>query len=156
MVTGELDLVITFPEFIPDNYPNMLLFEEHHVCVTGVNSKFRGKEYDLKEIADMPQVIVSPSRANLKGSHDAWFERKGFKRNVIMSVPSFSSAPDIIEASNTIGFLPSRLLPHPKVVPVQISENPPSFNVIAAWHPRSQNNPLHKWLLNILNDNFVK
>ncbi len=156
MVTGELDLVITFPEFIPDNYPNMLLFEEHHVCVTGVNSKFRGKEYDLKEIADMPQVIVSPSRANLKGSHDAWFERKGFKRNVIMSVPSFSSAPDIIEASNTIGFLPSRLLPHPKVVPVQISENPPSFNVIAAWHPRSQNNPLHKWLLSILNDNFVK
>ena len=31
MVTGELDLVITFPKFIPDNYPSMLLFEEHHV-----------------------------------------------------------------------------------------------------------------------------
>jgi DNA-binding transcriptional LysR family regulator len=156
MVTGELDLVITFPEFIPDNYPNMLLFKEHHVCVTGINSTFKGKKYDLKEIADMPQVIVSPSRANLKGSHDEWFERKGFKRNVIMSVPSFSSAPDIIEASNTIGFLPSRLLPHPKVVPIQISENPPSFDVIAAWHPRSQNNPLHKWLLSILKDNFVE
>ena len=155
MVTGELDLVITFPKFIPDNYPSMLLFEEHHVCVTGVNSRFKGRKYGLKEISEMPQVIVSPSRANLKGSHDVWFEKKGFKRNVIMSVPSFSSAPDIIEASNAIGFLPSRLLPHPKVVPIEISENPPSFNIIAAWHPRSQNNPLHKWLLGILKENFV-
>ena len=91
-VFGELDLVITFPKFIPDNYPSMLLFEEHHVCVTGVNSRFKGRKYGLKEISEMPQVIVSPSRANLKGSHDVWFEKKGFKRNVIMSVPSFSSA----------------------------------------------------------------
>lgn len=156
MVTGELDLIITFPEFIPDNYPSMLLFKEHHVCVTGINSTLEDKIYNLSEIAEMPQVIVSPSRANLKGSHDAWFESKGFKRNVIMSIPSFSSAPNIIEASNTIGFLPSRLLPNSKVVPVKISESPPSFDVIASWHPRSQNNPLHKWLLNILKENFCK
>lgn len=156
MVTGELDLVITFPEFIPADYPNMLLFKEHHVCVAGANSAHKNKQYTLKEIASMPQVIVSPSRANLKGSHDAWFESKGLKRNVIMSVPSFSSAPDIIEAANAIGFLPSRLLPHPKVVALNITEQPPSFNVIAAWHARSENNPLHKWLLSLLKENFCQ
>jgi len=156
MVTGELDLVFTFPEFIPDNYPHMLLFEDYHVCVTGKNSNFKGKKYNLSEIAKMPQVIVSPSRPNLKGSHDSWFEKKGFKRNIIMSVPSFSSAAGILEATNTIGFLPFRLLPDARVVPIEIAENTPKFDVIVGWHQRSNNNPLHNWLLDVLKDIFVQ
>ncbi|NRA62060.1 MAG: LysR family transcriptional regulator [Psychrobium sp.] len=154
MVTGELDLIITFPEFIPENYPFMLLFKEHHVCVTGNQSIFRGKKYQLSEIAAMPQLIVSPSRAGLKGSHDAWFAEKGYQRNIVMSVPSFLSAPHMIQCTNTIGFLPSRLLPNPHIVPLEISESPPSFDVIVAWHPRSKNNPLHQWILNLLKDIF--
>jgi len=154
MVTGQLDLVITFPGFIPDNYPSMLLFKEHHVCVTGNQSEFRGKKYQLSEIAKMPQIIVSPSRPNLKGSHDDWFAQKGYKRNIVMSLPSFLSASDIIQSTNTISFLPSRLLPDPKIVPLELSETPPSFDVIVAWHPRSQNNTLHKWVLGILKDIF--
>lgn len=150
MVTGELDLVFTFPEFIPQDYPHVRLFEEHHVCVTGINSIYRDKKYSLKEIAQLPQIVISPSRPNLKGSHDAWFATKDLKRNILMSVPSFSSASTIIEATNTIAFLPSRLLPDPKLVAIEIEENPPSFDVIVAWHKRSQNNPLHQWLLSIL------
>jgi DNA-binding transcriptional LysR family regulator len=152
MVTGELDLVFTFPEFIPQDYPNIRLFEDHHVCVTGINSIYRDKKYSLKEIAQLPQIVISPSRPNLKGSHDAWFATKGLKRNILMSVPSFSSASTIIKATNTIAFLPSRLLPDPKLVAIEIEENPPSFDVIVAWHKRSQNNPLHQWLLSILEE----
>ena len=152
MSTGELDFVITFPEFIPDNFPHMLLFKEHHVCVTGRESVYKGKKYTVGEIAKMPQLIVSPSRPNLKGSHDAWFAKRGYKRNIVLSVPSFSSAPGIIAATNTIGFLPSRLLPDPKVVPIELAENPPSFDVIVAWHQRSNNSPMHQWLLGLLKD----
>lgn len=154
MVTGELDLVFTFPEFIPENYPYMRLFEDHHLCVTGKNSIYKDKKYSLKEIAQLPQIVISPSRPNLKGSHDAWFAKKDLKRNVLMSLPSFSSASTIIEATNTIAFLPARLLPDPKLVTIEMAENPPCFDVIVAWHKRSENNPLHRWLLKILNDIF--
>jgi DNA-binding transcriptional LysR family regulator len=154
MVTGELDLVFTFPEFIPQDYPNMRLFEDHHVCVTGKNSIYRDKKYSLKEIAQLPQIVISPSRPNLKGSHDSWFAKKDLKRNILMSVPSFSSASTIIEATNTIAFLPARLLPDPRLVAIEIEQSPPSFDVIVAWHKRSEKNPLHRWLLNILDDIF--
>ena len=154
MVTGELDLVFTFPEFIPENYPNKRLFEDHHVCVTGQHSIYRDKKYSLLEIAQLPQIIISPSRPNLKGSHDSWFAKKGVKRNILMSVPSFSAASTIIEATNTIAFLPSRLLPDPKLVPIELEQNPPKFDVIVAWHPRSNNNPLHQWLLSLLDSIF--
>ena len=154
MVTGELDLVFTFPEFIPDNYPNKRLFEDHHVCVTGKNSPYHGKKYSLVDVAKLPQIIISPSRPNLKGSHDSWFAKKGIKRNILMSVPSFSAASTIIEATNTVAFLPSRLLPDPKLVPIELEQNPPKFDVIVAWHQRSNNNPLHQWLLSLLNNIF--
>lgn len=154
MVAGELDLAFTFPEFIPENYPNKKLFQDHHVCVTGLNSIYRDKKYSLKKIAQLPQVIISPSRPNLKGSHDYWFGKKGIKRNIIMSVPSFSAASSIIEATNTIAFLPARMLPDPKLTVIDIEESPPKFDVIVTWHQRSNNNPLHKWLLNLLDNTF--
>lgn len=152
MVTGEVDMAFTFPEFIPPNYPNMRLFSERHICVTGINSPFRDKKYTLSEIAKLPQIIISPSRPNLKGSHDTWFEQQGLTRNILMSVPSFSSASTIIDATNTIAFLPSRLLPDPKLVPISIKEKTPSFDIIVAWHQRSNNNPLHQWILQLLAD----
>lgn len=155
MVTGELDLVFTFPEFIPENYPNKLLFKDHHICVTAKNSIYDDKKYSLKEISQLPQIIISPSRPNLKGSHDAWFAKKGLKRNILMSIPSFSAAPTIIESTNSIAFLPARLLPIPKLIAIELEENPPSFNIIVAWHPRSKNNPLHCWLLTILDEIFM-
>mgnify|MGYP002700340982 FL=1 len=154
MVTGELDLVFTFPEFIPEHYPNKRLFEERHICVTGKKSIYRDKKYSLKEVAQLPQIIISPSRPNLKGSHDSWFAKKGLKRNILMSVPSFSAAASIIAATNTIAFLPARLLPESKLVTIEIAESPPKFDVIVAWHPRSTNNPLHQWLLSLLNNIF--
>jgi DNA-binding transcriptional LysR family regulator len=154
MVTGELDLVFTFPEFIPENYPNKRLFQDQHVCVTGIHSIYRDKKYSLKEVAQLPQIIISPSRPNLKGSHDSWFGKKGVKRNILMSVPSFSAASTIIEATNTIAFLPARMLPDPKLVAIEIEESPPKFDVIVAWHQRSNNNPLHQWLLGLLDNIF--
>jgi len=154
MVTGELDLVFTFPEFIPENYPYMRLFEDHHVCVTGKNSIYRDKKYSLKEIAQLPQIVISPSRPNLKGSHDSWFAKKDLKRNIVMSLPSFSSASSIIEVTNTIAFLPARLLPDDRLIAIEMEESPPSFDVIVAWHKRSENNPLHRWLLDILDGDF--
>ncbi|WP_315982519.1 LysR substrate-binding domain-containing protein [Aliamphritea spongicola] len=35
MASGEIDLALTFPSFIPDNLPYKLLFEEQHVCIAG-------------------------------------------------------------------------------------------------------------------------
>lgn len=152
--SGEVDLAITFPKFIPESYPSMLLFEEQHICVKGCKSDYLPREYTLKEVASFPQVVVSPSRPNLKGSHDAWFIRQGFKRNVVMSVPNFSTVPDIIEETNLIAFLPSRLLPHKKVMPINIKEKTPKFKIIATWHHRSDNSPLHQWLLSLLTEIF--
>ena len=152
--SGEIDLLLTFPEFIPDSLNSQLLFEEHHICVAGENSSYLKKVYSIKEVSRLPQIIISPSRPNLKGSHDSWFGERGLKRNIVMSIPSFSAAPKIIKETNSIAFLPSRLLPNSDIAPIQLKEQLPSFKVIAAWHKRLDKSPMHKWVLTLLNESI--
>ena len=152
VATGEIDLALTFPAFIPITCPSMLLYEERHVCVAAkaVANEYQG--LSLKEIAAAPQLVISPSRATLKGSADEWFAAKGFQRNIIMSLPSFSVAPDCIEAMGVLAFLPSRMLPNDKLVEVVLPEPLPSFEVVAAWHQRSNQTQIHQWITGLLRE----
>jgi DNA-binding transcriptional LysR family regulator len=152
MSSGEIDLLLTFPEFIPETLNTQFLFEDHHVCVAGKNSNYLKRVYSIKEVSELPQIIISPSRPNLKGSHDVWFAEKGLKRNIVMSVSSFSVAPKIIKETDSIAFLPSRLLPHPDVKPIKLKTQLPGFNAIAAWHKRLDKSPINKWILSLLNE----
>nr|WP_153767991.1 LysR family transcriptional regulator [Endozoicomonas sp. OPT23] len=154
MSSGEIDLALTFPTFIPSHYPYQVLFQEHHVCVTGKRSQLSEQIFSVTQVAALPQLVVSPSRANLRGSHDNWFEERGVKRNVVMSVPFFSAAADCVKATDMIAFLPSRLLPDERLTPLKLSEMPPGFEVIAAWHSRSSHDPLHCWILDLLLELF--
>jgi len=136
ITAGELDLLISFPEFIPDNLAYVTLLEEQHLFVTGCGNKLTNEPLTLAQIAAYPQLVVSPSRANLRGSHDQWFAAKGLKRNIVMSVPSFSAVPNILHTTDMIAFYPARLLPNNKVQQLPVEALPPPFQVIAAWHPR--------------------
>ena len=147
ILAGELDLLISFPEFIPDNLAYVTLLKEQHLCITGLHTTFPTEPLTLSKIAAHPQLIVSPSRPNLRGSHDQWFANKGLTRNIVMSVPSFSAVPNILHTTDMIAFYPSRLLPNDKVKELAVSALPPPFNVIAAWHPRTSNSPIHRWLI---------
>ncbi|MCL1122964.1 LysR family transcriptional regulator [Shewanella surugensis] len=147
MASGAIDLALTFPEFIPNNLLSETLFTERHVCVCASNSTLANKTLSLKQLALLPQIIVSPSRANLKGSHDLWFSKRGLKRNIVMSLPSFSAVLACVGATDRVAFIPARLLPNEQVSVIHLEENPPSFEVIQAWHQRSKRDPVLKWML---------
>lgn len=154
MITGRVDLALTFPDYIPGTYPYMSLFSEHFVCVTSTTSSLNRAEVKLADIASIPQIIVSPSRANFRGSIDSYFEKEGYKRNVVISAPCFSVVPRYIEMTDAIAFLPSKVLPNDKLVQLNLVEKMPSFEVISAWHPRSSNDLLHQWILGLLRDEY--
>ncbi|MGC8120688.1 LysR family transcriptional regulator [Marinobacter sp. VGCF2001] len=156
LASGDVDLSLTFPAFAPDNCQTLWLFSEHHICVTRQDSHLHQQRMTIGDIADLPQLIVSPARANLIGSADEWFASKGYKRNIVMSVPSFSAAPACIAATDCIAFLPSRILPHPLVRALELDQSPPCFDVIAAWHPRSSQDALHRWILSLLQQEFPR
>ena len=103
--------------------------------------------------------MVSPSRANFCDAVDVWFEAAGLKRNVIISVPCFSLLPGYIEKTDAIAFLPSRELPNDKLTQLALIEKPieaVDFEVVAAWHTRSGQDPLHNWVIGLLKQEYAR
>ena len=150
LTTGKINLVIAFPNFIPGNYPSKTLFSERHICVAAKNSPLAKKNLCIHDIADYPQIIASPSRPNFRGSIDTWFEEHGLKRNTVISAPCFSIVPLYLETTEAIAFLPSRSLRDTNLITLDLSDSPLSFDVIAAWHPRSNKDALHNWVVDFL------
>lgn len=150
METGRVNLAIAFPDYIPDSYPIAKLFEEHHVCVTSRHSSISKLTPTLAEVAEYPSIIASPSRPNFKGSIDDWFKGFGLTRNVVVSAPCFSIVPMYLEVTDSIAFLPSRAIRALDLIEIELEASPEPFNVIAAWHPRYNQDALQKWVVSKL------
>lgn len=150
MESGKVNLAIAFPDYIPDSYPILKLFEEHHVCVASPKASIANKTPSLTEIASYPSIIASPSRPNFKGSIDDWFKKFGLKRNIVVSAPCFSIVPMYLETTDSIAFLPSRAITSLDLIELTLEESPDSFDVIAAWHPRYNEDALQKWVVSLL------
>lgn len=158
LLTGQVDLVFSTPDFVPDSCPTMLLYNESYSCVVAKQSSLiptNKRALSAEKIAPLAQLVVSPSRGDLRGMADSWFEEKGLKRNVVLSVPSFAAAAECVAETDTLAFLPSRLLPNARLRTVKLTDHPPGFDVIAAWHVRSGQDPLHQWVREILTEQFT-
>jgi len=154
MESGKVNLAIAFPDYIPDSYPILKLFEEHHVCVTAHNSSIAldvaSRKPSLEDVASYPSIIASPSRPNFKGSIDDWFKQFGLSRNVVVSAPCFSIVPMYLQTTDSIAFLPSRAIKALDLVEIELEQSPDTFDVIAAWHPRYNEDALQKWVVSLL------
>ena len=152
MATSEIDIVVSIPEFVPEDWPRKTLFQEHYVCVTASGSPLAKRKMSLAKLSQQSHIVVSPARANLIGSADGWLKQLGWERNIVMSVPHFLLLPEVIEATGAVAFVPSRLLPHPRLAALKLDGDvaPPGYDLIIAWHPRSATSPLVNWLVRML------
>ncbi|MAG75580.1 MAG: LysR family transcriptional regulator [Colwelliaceae bacterium] len=152
MDRGDIDLVISFPRFLPQKYPMATLFTENHKCVVNKKHPRANEIWSIEDVAKHPQLIVSPKRANLVGSADDYFEERGYKRNIVMTLPFFSSTADCVASTDLLAFLPSKLLTHSNLHKVKCDIDLPSFDVVIAWHQRSDKDQLNKWIRSKLLD----
>lgn len=150
MESSKVNLAIAFPDYIPDSYPVIKLFEEQHICVASPNSSISKITPSLAQIAHYPTIIASPSRPNFKGSIDDWFKQFGLKRNIVVSAPCFSIVPMYLQTTDSIAFLPSRAIKGLDLIEIKLEQSPKPFDVIAAWHPRYNENALQKWVISML------
>ncbi|MEH6497730.1 MAG: LysR family transcriptional regulator [Pseudomonas marincola] len=150
VASSRVDLVLAVPDYIPKSYGKIYLFTEKHVCVASKKSAYAQQNLSMEDIAVIPQIIATPSQPNFRGSVSAWFQDAGFTPNVIISAPCFSVVPSYIEATDAISFLPSRAPLNDKLEILTLEDCPLEFDVIAAWHSRSDKDQLHNWVLEIL------
>jgi len=154
LARGELDLAVSIPEFIDPGLRTRFLYREEYVCAVREAHPIRSSAVSMKRFLSYDHVLVSPSDGRFRGPADDALAVRKLERRVALSVPSFLILLEILQTDDLIALVPKRLLtgrPHSLRLirpPIEVA----GFDVTAAWHSRSQQDPAHEWL----RDNLAK
>ncbi|MDK2596625.1 LysR family transcriptional regulator [Pseudoalteromonas obscura] len=146
LTKGTVDFAITIPDFLDSNIPYKRLYNESYQLVTSAKSTLSA-HIKIQELNNHNHLIVSPARANLRGSSTEWFKKYQVERNIVASIPSFKIMSEYVHHSDVVAFIPKRMLPDPKLKEIQLPDYPPGFNVVLAWHQKTANDPFYKWVV---------
>ncbi len=158
LAAGTLDLAVGFLPGLGPPVRRQPLFRDPYVCLMRANHPAAGGRLTKKAFLEASHVLVS-----YKGGHrviEEALERAGLARKITLRVPHFTVVPMVLERSDLILILPSKVarvyerqgrfkfLPPP--VPI------PPADVAAHWHERFERDPGNRWLREMIMELFTE
>jgi len=146
---GDIDVAFTTTDIAPESLRSAKLFAERYQFIARKRHPSLGKgPITLEQFCALDHLIVSPEGGGFKGPTDVLLEARRHRRRVVLSVPHFLSAPELVRRSDMVAMLPERLLDgrgqglQLRDAPIQ----PPGFGMAMSWHERVHVDPAHAWL----------
>ncbi len=133
------------------------LFEDRYVGLARLGHPiFDADRITAERYAAWGHVLFS-MQADFAGPIDRALAELGHVRDVRLIVPSFPAVIAVAAASDLIGSIPksyckSAAISHIETfdLPVDVS----GFNIVQAWHPRMDADPVHRWLRALIFETF--
>ncbi|MGR3500901.1 LysR family transcriptional regulator [Pseudaestuariivita sp.] len=150
---GQIDLGIgyfDFPLNSDASFVSESLHSEHYVLAGRRDHPIFAQSLTLGQVAEAHHLLVSPYGAN-RNLVDHALHLQGLKRNIQTVVPSLFAALSIVENTDLVVTLPSRIAAN-NAGRFNITHSPlpiqgGAFGIHAVRHRRDATNPLHIWLL---------
>lgn len=106
---NEIDLAIGSHLSVAPNIVSETLFEEHFVCVRSAK-RSNGKKLSLEEYVEMDHLLFTASNDKMVPDMiDDALQKQNLSRNIVAFTPFISSIPFIIEHTDLIATISSRL-----------------------------------------------
>ncbi|QPC95901.1 LysR family transcriptional regulator [Mesorhizobium sp. INR15] len=154
LAEGRTDMVLFSDDPVPLPLRTRTLYTEGYSCLVGPSHRLAGKvDVSLDEFLGSPHALVS-ILGGRTGVVDDALQQLGLSRHIGLWLPYFATAANVIAITDLILTLPSRsatalarsvglhLFPLPLVVP--------TFDYRLIWHERSQADPAHLWLRDLV------
>lgn len=153
LTDGALDIAIgVFPNH-GDQFLSAPLYRDDYLVACRNGHRMMTGTLTLDRFLGEKHVLVAP-RGDLTGVVDDALSEMGRQRDIVLTLPQFFPAFAILETSDLIGVLPSRLVRHFAQKFGLAHQAPPldirDFGVSALRHRRNARNPLHLWLVDKL------
>ena len=148
----KIDLALTVPQFVPVGLHSRRLFREQYVGVVRPKHPLAQGVIDVERFVAFPHLLVSPDKGDFNGPTDEALAKIGQKRNIALVVPSFSVVAAIVDTTDLVAVLPSRLLNqtrrrlHSFEPPVAVE----GFDLHAYWPGRLNDDAMHKWFRKLI------
>jgi DNA-binding transcriptional LysR family regulator len=155
---GSLDLAVGFLPGLGTPVRRQPLFRDPYVCLMRADHPAAGARLSKKAFLDASHALVS-----YKGGHrviEEALERAGLARKIALRVPHFTVVPMVLERTDLILILPSKVarvyerqggfrsLPPPVAIP--------PADVAAHWHARFERDPGNRWLRDTILELFTE
>lgn len=153
IVQGQIELAIGYFDFPANHEASFVteaLYSEHYVLAGRKGHPLLLGDLTLKAIADAHHLLISPYGPN-QNLVDHALHLQGLKRRIQTVVPSLFGALSIIENSDFVVTLPSRVAQNNArrfdIVHFPLPIEGGTFQLHAVRHVRDARNPLHIWVL---------
>jgi DNA-binding transcriptional LysR family regulator len=144
---GEVDLAMLTPENIAGTLRSRPLFEERYRFIARKGHPALRRKLDAGRYSELEHVVFSPVGGGFTTSVDALLAAQGHQRRVAVSTSTFRAALDLVERSDLVALMPSRLLRGRTGLRAQ--EPPlavPGFAIHLAWHDRTHRDVAQRWV----------
>ncbi|MCB1969112.1 MAG: LysR family transcriptional regulator [Geminicoccaceae bacterium] len=145
---GEVDLVIASLADMHEGLVTRHLFDADFRLIWREGHPGVEEPLTLDNLCGLDHLIVSSDGGGYRGSADEALQRLGRTRRVVASLPTFMLVPPVIRSSDLVAIVPSRLALYDKsgLRSARLPFDLPGVPVHLGWHPRTRNDPAHRWL----------
>lgn len=152
---GTVDLEIGTVRTSAPEMRMRLLFRDRYVGVCRIDHPLLVEAGISLERWTACSHVVTSRTGEADNPVDATLEARGLQRRVLVVVPAYTSAMQLVRHSDMLAVIPRSCLgnaftpDHGATNGLQSFELPvptPTFNVSAIWHPRLDQDPAHRWL----------
>jgi len=148
--SGEADILIGFKNFIDERLVQSLIRKDHYSCVVNAKSNIPDEVRALSDLSRFPHVAMSNSAYHFSDTVERFLKQQNVSRNVIAMLPCYTSLQSFLSVNDVIAFIPSAMARLGNFKTLNFDVNPQSFEVVAAWHRKVSENPLHKWAIEMV------
>lgn len=145
---SDLDIGIAGP-LGPEVYKQRLYIDSFVGVVNNQHPLARLAHVSAEDLVSYPHLSVS-RRGRTRGPLDLELEKIGLQRKVPLVVPGFQAAMQLASTSELVAVIPRRFVEWSlPLLPLSIFTLPvvtPSGEFSQAWHPRVNNDQVHRWL----------
>lgn len=146
--SGEVDLLVSIDSLIPPAMKARVLLKDRYLMAQRKGHPRGPTPPDLETYCALRHVLVSLDGGGFHGFMDDYLHRLGRRRQVAVSVPQYHLMPDILEATDYVGVMPSRLVQRfgGRLDACELPIPTHDISLYASWHPRMHADPAHQWL----------
>jgi DNA-binding transcriptional LysR family regulator len=153
---GKIDIAIGVPPTKAENrILSQAVLSDNFVTLVGHDYAGAAEGIDLNAFVAMRHILVSPE-GNRYGLVDQKLREYGLVRDISLTLPTMFSVPALLPGTDYVATVLSRVATHPaNQVHIKVFEPPlelPSIHFHLLWHRRTQENPAHRWLREVIED----
>lgn len=146
---GEIDLAFLAATEAPPDMRSRSLFAERYVLAGRIGHPHLKRRPTLAQFCKLEHVIASPEGGGFQGVTDTALSDLGVTRRVVLSLPHFLFLTAVLERTDLVALVPSRLAQGN--ASLRVVEPPlevPGFEMVMVWPERVHRDPAHQWLRN--------